>query len=220
MEEYVKGVLKLKKEYSSRLEIVLGLEYDYDSDHPISDEIQYTIGSVHTLRQANGEIFKIENGRDNFIKSIDQYYEGKINRAWEHFFGETVKSSLRKEIDIIGHFDLIAKYNINNCIFDECDREYLSYAFDAVDTILEKKPNAIFEVNTGCMPRAGRASPYPSKQIIERIHTKKGRIILNSDAHRTRDINAQFDSILGQLSEIGFKSIVRVRDFGFEEISL
>jgi hypothetical protein len=55
---------------------------------------------------------------------------------------------------------------------------------------------------------------------LKRIREKKGRIILNSDAHLTKDLNAGFDFALKNLSDIGFKKIVRVRDFGFEELKI
>ena len=221
IDEYVEKVCQIKKHYEGQLEIICGLEYDFDTNLILPKEIAYTIGSVHTIKTPSNNLFKIENGCENFIKGVNFFYNGSFINAAKDFFEQTLESSLRPNVDIVGHFDLISKYNSSvKTIFDDHEKKYLEYAFDAVDSILSKRPEMIFEINTGCIPRAKRLMHYPSIPILKRIREKKGRIILNSDAHLTKDLNAGFDFALKNLSDIGFKKIVRVRNFGFEELKI
>ena len=83
--------------------------------------------------------------------------------------------------DIIGHFDLITKFNEGNRFFDEDNPRYISACNDALDSLLETgKP---FEINTGAVSRGWRKSPYPSAKILEYIASHNGSVILSSDSH-------------------------------------
>lgn len=217
---YIKDINTLKNKYLGKMEILCGIELDDDCNVQIPKEISYVISSVHTLKISNGEVFRFLHGIDNFKRNIEEHFSGDYYRACAKFFDLSYKMSIREESDIIGHFDCFTKYNFNNCLFDENDKRYLNLAFEAIDGIFDAKKDAVFELNTGGMIRAGKMSPYPSPNLLKRIYEKNGRIIVNSDAHKPEQINAGFNEAFEILRTIGFKSVLRLRENGFEELSL
>ena len=220
IENYVPQIKKIKEAYHNKMEIICGIELDGDLNVAIPDGVDYVIGSTHTIHTPNGNLVRIEMGIDNFKNGVLEFYGGNYIKAIKDFFYQSYDTAVRKDVDIIGHFDLITKYNDKGGFFDENSKEYLSIAYDVIDGILSQKPHGVFELNTGCIPRAGKTSPYPSKKLLQRIYEKGGRIIVNSDAHRTKNINAEFDSAFELLEFIGFKTVWRLRSFGFEELNL
>ena len=73
----------------------------------------------------------------------------------------------KTKCDIIGHFDLITKFNEGNALFDASDERYKSAAKAAAEALL--KTPAVFEVNTGAMSRGYRDEPYPAKEILDML---------------------------------------------------
>lgn len=220
IKEYVSKINRIKNDYLGRLEIICGIEIDNDCSIDIPCEISYIISSLHTLKISNNEVFRFLQGADNFQKGVKKYFQGDYIKACVEFFKQSYISATRKETDIIGHFDSFCKYNYNNRFFDENHKKYLDSAFEVIDGIMDNKPDVIFEINTGGVMRAGRPSPYPSYKILNHIFEKKGRIIVNSDAHRPHQINAYFDDAFEIMESIGFKTVVRIREKGFEELSI
>ena len=93
--------------------------------------------------------------------------------------------------DLIGHFDLITKFNEGNKLFDEECPRYLDAAFAALDELL--KTGRPFEINTGAISRGYRTSPYPSAEIQAYIKEHGGRFVLSSDAHSADALAYGFD---------------------------
>jgi histidinol-phosphatase (PHP family) len=98
--------------------------------------------------------------------------------------------------DIIGHLDLITKYNTGGedggqgALFDEGHPRYVAAWQKAVDKLL---PTGVpFEINTGGMSRKYRADAYPAKPILDYIAAKGGRFILSSDSHNTETLCRRF----------------------------
>ena len=97
----------------------------------------------------------------------------------------------RDDIDIIGHFDLIAKYNEGNNLFDETHPRYLAAAKAAIDRLLAAgKP---FEINTGAIASGYRTVPYPAPALLSYLRGQGGKVILSSDAHSPENIAFSFD---------------------------
>ena len=97
----------------------------------------------------------------------------------------------REDVTIIGHFDLITKYNEGGCLFDETHPRYLAAAKKSIDRLLAAgKP---FELNTGAIARGYRTTPYPASQLLAYIREKGGALMLASDAHSPENIAFAFD---------------------------
>ena len=76
-------------------------------------------------------------------------------------------------------------------MFDENDERYLAAARRAVDVLIPT--GALFEINTGVIPRGYRDTPYPAPRILEYIRSGGGRFILAGDVHRAENLCYGFD---------------------------
>ncbi len=124
------------------------------------------------------------------MEAVRKYYGNDYYQAAENYF-QKVSGIVRKTgCDIIGHFDVISKYNERFHLFDEQDPRYIAAWQKALDRLLpEGKP---FEINTGAVSRGWRRTPYPAPDMISYIREHGGRFVLSSDSHSTDTIGYDF----------------------------
>lgn len=187
-DEYKKTVFELKDKYKSKIEVLCGIEQDFYSHHPAKG-YDYIIGSVHFLKTADGFFAVDENLED--MKSHIKFFDNDIYNFTDLYF-ETLADVVEKtDCDIIGHFDLITKFNKGNVLFDEKNARYIEGYKKAADKLLKyKKP---FEINTSAVYRGFKTEPYPSNAIINYLKEGGAKFILSSDAHRKENIAALFE---------------------------
>lgn len=94
-------------------------------------------------------------------------------------------------MNIVGHFDLITKFNEREQLFDEDDPRYINAYKKAVDRVM--KDCKVFEINTGVVYRGYRTKPYPSERIRDYIRQKGGTFLLSSDSHQKETLCFAFD---------------------------
>lgn len=187
-EAYKRDVKALKEKYKDRIEVLLGVELDVFSDHDTSD-YDYVIGSVHYVTR-DGVYRSIDEKPTEFEAICREWYGGDYYSFAEDYYRNAEKLA-EKKIDIIGHFDLITKFNEGNRLFDMAHPRYLKAAKKAIDALL---PLGVpFEINTGAISRGYRTEPYPARELHEYIKSKGGRFVLTSDTHKKENICFQFD---------------------------
>ncbi len=215
-EAYRNDVLKLKVKYEGKMEILLGLELDADSSKP-DFKYDYLISSVHQLH-INGNWYAVDHCKADFNKCISAF--GGMDNMLKAFYSATVTAALRDDIDIVGHIDLIGKFNENGEYFDPTNTKYLDLVFDAIDAILEKRPDIVFEINTGAISRGYRTTPYPDIPVLKYLAKKGARLMLNSDTHAADTIDYAYDKALDCCKNASVKKLYRLRKNGFEEIAI
>ena len=179
-ERYREEVLALKEEYGGRLDIRLGIEQDYWSEERAEDW-DYVIGSVHYVRK-EGEYLPVDESRDDLLRGVEKLYGGDIYTFAEDYFRLVGDVYNRTHCRIVGHFDLLTKFNEDGTLLDETHPRYLRAAGEALDRLLEAP--VLFEINTGAMARGYRTTPYPGPILRRAIARKGGTFILSSDCHR------------------------------------
>ncbi|MEE0835928.1 MAG: histidinol-phosphatase [Clostridia bacterium] len=198
--KYREEIFRLKKEFSGKIKIFCGIEKDYYSSD-CSDGYDFIIGSVHFIEH-NGRFFDVDLDKKTIIEAIEHHWHGSADDYATDYFG-LVKSVYEKtKCSIIGHFDLLTKFNENHDIFDEKSDKYLSAAEDAVKAL--SKNNILFEINTGAISRGYRTAPYPSPEIMKMIKAAGGKVTFSSDCHQACDLLYGFDSALGYAKSFGF----------------
>ena len=93
--------------------------------------------------------------------------------------------------EIVGHLDLVRKFNAKRPYFDEkADwyREEIGKTAAAV-----AKSGKIAEVNTGAISRGWLDDAYPSEEFRGMLREKGVKFILSSDAHAADAIDCAFD---------------------------
>ena len=213
---YRSEITDLKKQYAGKMEILLGLELDGDSYMP-DFKYDYLISSVHQLH-IGGKVFPVDQSKAVFEECIKEF--GGIKNVIKIFYHETLKAAKRDNIDIIGHLDLITKFNEQGDLFDPNDEGYLSIVKNTVDEIVKAKPNIIFEVNTGAMARGYRSEPYPALPILKHIAKSGAKVIINSDTHNKDSIDFGFDKATQHCKAAGINKVLRLRQNSFEEIEI
>lgn len=190
--------------------LYLGIEQDYYSNQP-TDIFDYVIGSVHyigipddggempdgCLRYMGRIYIPVDESPKVLTDAAEAYYGGDIYRLIEDYY--LVESDVvnRTGADIIGHFDLISKFNEDQGLFDPSDRRYVNAWKSAALRLLES--GAVFEINTGAISRGYRTSPYPAPDMIDFIKEHGGRFILSSDAHSKENIAFGFPECVSLL---------------------
>lgn len=210
--EYLAQIKKAKETYQGQIEVFIGMELDYFSDVDRS-LFDYIIGSVHYV-EANGIYYAVDHAAAIQQKCVDESFGGDFNAMAKRYYEELTTHILATHADIVGHFDVIAKFSL----FDESDPIYQRTALEAMDAILET--DAIFEVNTGAMARGYRKIPYPVDFLLRHILEKKGRITWGADCHATQNTDYAFCETLQLLRSLGFKSMAKPTANGFEDVGI
>lgn len=176
---YRAEIAALQKEFADQITIFCGIEQDYYAAPP-QVPYDYAIGSVHYLL-LEGKYEPIDESRAIFCRIAQQYFGGDFYALAEAYF-ETVSHVIEKtNAQIIGHLDLIAKFNADNALFDEGNARYVAAYQRAIDALVPYR--VPFELNTGAISRGLRNVPYPNEAMQAYIHQKGGTFILSSDSH-------------------------------------
>ena len=195
---YAREIRALAAEYAECVEILCGVEQDCLAGKPTRNW-DYVIGSVHYIdcSPEGGGIVVIDESREIWLDIVDRYFGGDIYAMIEKFYETAASVVDMTGADIIGHLDLITKYNKGGeggrqgALFDEGHPRYVVAWQKAVDQLL--KTGVPFEINTGGMSRGHRTDAYPAQPIRDYIAAKGGRFILSSDSHNTETLCSRFE---------------------------
>ena len=196
--EFLAETGQLKDEYKGQIRVLAGAEQDLYSDTDVSG-FDYVIASVHYIRLGR-EYYAVDESEE-VLQELAAKLDHDLIRLSELYF-EAVDESVRTiRPNIIGHLDLVTKFNENGKLFDESDPRYQAAACRLIDRLL---PYGLpFEVNTGAIARGYRTAPYPSQTLRQYIRERGGTLILNSDAHRKEDLMYGFEAIAPSLGPDG-----------------
>jgi len=187
--QYIKQIAALKEEYKGKIQILCGVEQDLLGGKPTFD-FDYVIGSVHYVKK-DGIYFDVDRSRAYLDKVVAEHFEGDIYNFCEAYFDSVAQVVDATGADIIGHFDLVSKFNEGDCHFDSSHPRYVAAWQKAADRLIPTgKP---FEINTGAISRGYRVTPYPAQDMLLYIAKKGGRFIMTSDSHRAENICFELD---------------------------
>ena len=216
MKEYVAETRALREKYRDQIEVYTGIEYDYMSDIDVSD-FDYVIGSVHQIEKG-GVIFATDITAAELVRYMNELYGGDALALTRDYYEYMYTLCEKTSCDIIGHFDLIMKFNERGDIFDFTDRRYRHTALEALEYLLSK--DKIFEINTGGISRGYRTKPYPDDFILRYIAEHGGRVILSSDAHSPENIMFGFDAAGEFARSCGVRELTVMQNGKFEQIGI
>ncbi len=186
---FQKEIARLKEEYENKMQIFCGIEQDYYSCAQ-TDGFDYVIGSLHYLK-CGEDYIPVDESAQILRDAADRYFQGDLYALTEEYYRTVSDVVAKTKCDIIGHFDLISKFNERSALFSETDARYVASYRTALDKLL---PTGIpFEVNTGAISRGYRTSPYPSLAMRDYILAHGGKLLLSSDSHAKETLCFQFD---------------------------
>ena len=184
--DYIRRVRQLQAEYAPRLRILLGIEQDYYSER-LAEGYDFVIGSVHYLYR-HGEYLPVDEDHQWQQGIVADHYGGDYYAFAEDYFATLADVHRRTGCDIVGHFDLIAKFNEGGVLFDEAHPRYRAAALAALDRLAGE--GVAFEVNTGAVAKGWRTQPYPANWLLEELQARGARLIFSSDCHKADQLLA------------------------------
>ena len=144
----------------------------------------------------DGDYFYVDNKPEAIGWAIGNVFGGDAMAFAERYFLDESRIVEDTDCDIVGHFDLLLKYNEKYHYFDENDPRYKKVRDMALERIFgtfrTKGRRPLFEVNTGAMAKGYRTVPYPSADTLKVIRDMGGQLIINSDCHRAEMLDYGF----------------------------
>jgi len=214
---YRAEVTRLRKRYQGQLEIFLGLEQDIDSLPP-DQPYDYLIGSVHNLRVAGNTWLPVDESVGAFKQYALLYFSGDCLSMAEAYYWLEAEVVKKTGCQIVGHFDLVTKFNEGGRLFPEDNPRYRNAALEALDALLEH--DVIFEINTGAISRGYRSVPYPAPFLLKAIREKGGRVCITSDSHSAETITCAFSEAAELAMACGFQETWNLTSRGFQAVGL
>lgn len=213
---YRAEVLRLKEEYAGRLEIFLGIERDYFWA-PDGGDWDYVIGSVHFVEKG-GTWLGVDHSEAVFLQNVEQHYGGNFYAFAEDYYRLVGEVPEKTGCQIVGHFDLITKFNEGDSLFDTNHPRYISAALEALDRLAEK--DVICEINTGAMSRGYRSTPYPAPALLRAMRERGIPICITSDCHERSNLLYAFPQAAELARSCGYREQMVLTSRGFEPTAL
>ena len=216
MQDFLQESRFLKRKYRDRIAVYCGVEYDLRSVLDLS-EFDYVIGSLHATVTPAGA-FDTDNTAELARAGIDRFFGGDADAAAEAYFAQYRAMAENPEIDVVGHFDLLTKFDEQGRLYDDQSPRYLDAAHEAMRLLVNA--GKIFEINTGAMSRGYRSDPYPAKHLLAYLRQIGGKICLNSDAHSPDGVGYAFGQSLELAKSSGFSALWFLTGDGFVPIPI
>ena len=200
--EYRAEIRALKAEYAGRLDILLGCEHDWLSP-PDDAGYEYRIESVHYL-YTNGGYLCVDWKRQILEDGIRRHFGGDPYAMCRRYFHTVCASIEGTNAPVLGHIELVMKFNERRDLFDDADPRYLGPALECAE--LAARSGRLIEINTGAIARGYRTQPCPGPAMLRRIRECGGRIMLASDCHDAAFLDFAFGESAALARACGFKT--------------
>ncbi|MDT2759718.1 histidinol-phosphatase [Enterococcus xiangfangensis] len=217
---YQAALRELKQQLAGQLNIVSGLEWDYYSPDPM-DGYDYTVGSVHYFPPRQGIFRSVDESPASLMQTLDQWYQGDSMQLVQDYYDTVVKHINQNHAKIVGHFDLITKFNEKHPWLDEDSEKYQAIALKALNDVIDiiQTYDGMVEINTGAISRNWRTTPYPNPFLLKQLKQRECPIIITSDSHETVTLTCHFSETVELLKTIGFTATRQLKDGIFQPIS-
>ncbi len=199
--EYRREIEALREAYAGKLEILCGVEQDYYSLESTAG-YDYVIGSVHYV-WGGGAFLPVDESPEHLRAGAEKAFGGDIYAFAEAYFDTVSRITEIPGCRVVGHFDLIAKFNEQEPLFDEGHPRYIAAWQAAAEKLLNS--GLPFELNTGAIARGYRSVPYPAPPILRYLAERGARFLLSSDSHRPETLCFGFDRWRRELLSLGGK---------------
>lgn len=209
MTEYRREVLRIREAYAGKMDVLLGLEWDNCAD--VSPEgFDYWIGSVHRLKGPDGQYYTVDWTAEILAACRDEAFDGDGLTMAECYYAEMQRVAGMKPT-ILGHFDLITKFQEQLPLFDETSPRYHAAALAALHAA---DPDASYlEINTGAVFRKVRMTPYPAPFLLREWREMGGQVIVTADAHSTAGIVCAYEEAAEIAKAAGYtESVLLTRE--------
>lgn len=206
--EYYAQARQLQAEYAGKIRVWVGMERDYVSRFERAG-YDYVIGSVHYVPWGADRV-SVDGPVENIARCVREEYQGDPLRYAKTYFDRLAGYVCAYRPEIIGHFDLIRKWNGRLGLFDTGSPAYRRLACEALERMSES--GALLEVNTGAIARGYMDDAYPEAFELEYWRRLGGKAIVGSDCHLAENLDCAYDKARQRLLEAGYENVVLLSD--------
>lgn len=211
--EYLSEIEKLRFKNRGKIKIYKSLEIDYIAGISGPQKfrlfnLDYSIGAVHYFYdKLKNEIYSLEESYNTIETIIDKFFNNNTKRFIVNYFNNLQQMIINEPPDMVGHFDLVKKFNKNECLFSNDHNWYQEIVKDTIKSV--KKSNVIIEINTRANMESYADEFYPSDWIINKCINEDIPVTISSDAHLPSEIDYKFDNLYYFLKDAGLRKILR-----------
>ena len=210
-EAYVREIHRLKAAYRGQIRILCGIEADWPCPLDLKP-YDYVIGSVHFVPTPHGGRLAVDDTPEILLNGIRDEFGGSAERFVRAYFKTEREMILAGSFTILGHPDLVRKFNAKTPYFDETAAWYNEELAQTADAI--KKSGKRVEINTGAISRGWMDDAYPSAAFRALLRARGVRFILSSDAHAANALDCAFDRFKADISRGASIGGTRIADLG------
>lgn len=199
---YLTEIHRLKQAYHKEIQIYTGIEEDafqWADRNPFD----YLLGSSHYVKK-DGIYYALDSGAEKLQAALDAFGGDTLLLA-ETYFSNFCNYIKKRKPDIVGHFDILTKYEETKTHCFLSDPAYHNIAEKYLKIAAQN--DVIFEVNTGGIARGIRTNPYPYENLLHILKKEDAKLMLNSDSHRKDTLDCHFSEMRNFLKEIGFSAL-------------
>ena len=214
--EYKADVRRLKEQYRGMIDVYCGAEWEMLSKQEFSG-YDYVIGSIHHILW-EGQAYSVDAAAEHSARYLERVFRGDTETAAEAYFRQYEALAAVEEVDIVGHFDLLTKFNEQMQLYNPDSPRFQKAAEYAMEALIAK--GKIFEINTGAISRGYRTTPYPSETLLKELFSRGARITISADAHRTQDVAFGFAQAEALARRCGYREAWQFNGMGFVAVPL
>jgi histidinol-phosphatase (PHP family) len=205
---YVAQIRALGRKYAGRIRVFCGGEADYiravttpDRSRYSALGLDYIIGSVHSVIAPDGAEVLVDASPESLAEGIAAHFGGD-GVAFVKAYFEQEREMLGFDFDVVGHPDLVRKFNVRHPYFDTSAKWYLEELERTADAVAAS--GKAVEVNTGAISRGRLDDAYPSPLFRGLLRDRGVKFILSSDSHAAATVDCAFDRFAGAEKYLDF----------------
>ena len=200
--DYAADVRRVAAKYADRIRVLLGAEADYIPGTTTPEKsryadlgLAYLIGSIHYVIAADGARVPVDHTPTLLADGIRDHFGGSAENFIRAYFRQQREMVASFDFDVVGHLDLVRKFNAKHPYFDERADWYRAELEATADAVAAS--GKIAEVNTGAISRGWMDDAYPSAAFRDLLRARGVRFILSSDSHAAETVDCAFDRFGG-----------------------
>jgi histidinol-phosphatase (PHP family) len=214
IDHYIQEVREVQAEFGQQIKILLGYEVDYlpDFNTAMQDNLaqypaDYYVGSIHIVDhfRSNHMQWLIDYTPEIFEEGLNE--NGGIEAVYIRYYQLIRDFAQSFSHQIVGHLDLVKKFNFQQRHFDPNSTHYLSQVEATLDVL--KATGKIVEINTAGLFK-GVGELYPADPILQMMLERRLPICLSSDAHKPEHVAREFSSTWQKLIKLGFEQLTNL----------
>lgn len=212
IDKYFNEIEEVQKKFDGKIQLFKGIEADFvdgicNIDIYKKFNFDFIIGSVHYFpyKFDNGIYFNFDTTEELYLKGLKQFFEDNVQKMNEKYYENVIEMIETGKPDIVGHLDIIGKFNRDGKFFDENSTQYLKIVDKVLDTI--KATNTIIEINARRKYKKFHTQTSPTENIIQMALKKDIPITISGDVHYKEDFGLFWEETIEIVKKIGYTEL-------------